>query len=77
MRMLKGAARFDHQRCPRAQIGAMRLAPAVDVLAVDALHRKPWLAIRSDTRIQQRDDAGMFQPGEMIPLASERLQHRR
>ena len=76
VRMLEGAARFDHQHRPRAQIGALRVAPAVDVLAVDALHRQPRLAVGGDARVQQRDDAGMFEAGEMIPLATERLQHR-
>src|SRR5258707_9406512 len=68
VRILHRAADFGKQLEPARNGETVRVAIAVDALAIDVLHHKVGQAFFGCSAIQQRGDVRMYERGENLPL---------
>ena len=73
MRVLHRGADVAEQVQPRLDGQPAIVAVAVDVLAVDVLHREPGEPVGGDAAVEQPRDSGVVEAGEDLPLVEEPL----
>ena len=71
VRELHGARHLPHQLQARFERQAVRLAVRGDRHSRDVLHDEVCLAGRRHSTVEQRDDVGMLERGQNLPLGAE------